>query len=257
MEDILPRDLAEVVVKSWERCINMDLPRSLKKPRIVINKEELNKRLKKNKLLIEEFEDNLILIDNFIPPNYLFMLIDSDGILLDIYLNKELKDILDKVNFKLGMSCSEKSFGTNAVSLAMELESSVFLESHMHYCYIFDKWYCFAIPIKIKEHIKGYINISSVQCYLKKELVAITKLLCWQLKKIQTINDINLSKKQTNILKLLASGLTEYAVAEEMGVSRSTIKYHKSEIYDKFRVNSLCEAIVVGLKSGVISLKDL
>lgn len=71
------------------------------------------------------------------------------------------------------------------------------------------------------------------------------------------MQSIKLSKKQLKILKLLAEGKTERAVAVRMKLSINTIKYHKKVLYRKLKVNCMNTALVKALKMGLISLEEL
>lgn len=66
-----------------------------------------------------------------------------------------------------------------------------------------------------------------------------------------------LSSKQIKILKLMAEGNTEKAVAARMGLSINTIKYHKKVLYRELKVNCINTALVKALKMGLISLEEL
>jgi DNA-binding NarL/FixJ family response regulator len=52
-----------------------------------------------------------------------------------------------------------------------------------------------------------------------------------------------LSPKETEVLNLLAEGLSYKMVADKLGVSYSTINTHTKRIYEKLHISSLGEAI--------------
>jgi DNA-binding NarL/FixJ family response regulator len=54
---------------------------------------------------------------------------------------------------------------------------------------------------------------------------------------------IQLSKRETQVLTLLAEGLSYKMVADKLGVSFHTINTHTKNIYEKLHVQSLGEAI--------------
>jgi LuxR family maltose regulon positive regulatory protein len=59
-----------------------------------------------------------------------------------------------------------------------------------------------------------------------------------------------LSQQETRVLRLLAAGLSNAAIAKELVVSANTIKTHVKSIYRKLGVNSREEAreVARGLK---------
>lgn len=65
--------------------------------------------------------------------------------------------------------------------------------------------------------------------------------------------DDSLDDQEVNILKLIAEGLTNLQIAEEVGMSRGMIKQYVSSIFSKLDVNSRTEAVAVGFRNRVIS----
>ena len=80
-------------------------------------------------------------------------------------------------------------------------------------------------------------------------------LLGEKLMKNGTISKLN--KKQIQVLKYSAAGLTETGVALNLNISVNTVKYHKRNIYKKLGVNSLTAAVVKALKKELIILEEL
>ena len=66
-----------------------------------------------------------------------------------------------------------------------------------------------------------------------------------------------LKKRQLQILKYAAEGLTEAGIALELSISINTVKYHKKKIYRQLQVHSLIEAVIIALKKKLIVLEDL
>jgi DNA-binding NarL/FixJ family response regulator len=62
----------------------------------------------------------------------------------------------------------------------------------------------------------------------------------------------NLSPHETRLLSLLVDGRNLKTAAAELGVSRSTVAWHMSNIYDKLQVHSKSEAVAKALRSGLI-----
>jgi two-component system, NarL family, response regulator LiaR len=67
----------------------------------------------------------------------------------------------------------------------------------------------------------------------------------------------NLTPREQLILKLAARGKSNKDIASELNLSVRTIKAHLADIFSKIGVSSRTEAVVSGLKSGILTLRDL
>ncbi|MBL1231058.1 response regulator transcription factor [Enterococcus sp. BWB1-3] len=63
-----------------------------------------------------------------------------------------------------------------------------------------------------------------------------------------------LTKKEKKILNYLSEGRTQSTIAKELLISRRTVNTHVQSIHDKFNVSSTSEAIIKGVKLGIISI---
>ena len=63
-----------------------------------------------------------------------------------------------------------------------------------------------------------------------------------------------LSNRETEILELIAKGLSNGEVAEALGISRSTVRTHLEHIYQKLDVTNRTEAVTEGIRKGLIDL---
>ena len=70
------------------------------------------------------------------------------------------------------------------------------------------------------------------------------------------VNEL-LSNRETEMLKLLATGMSNKEMAEELGLSLRTVKAHMSNIFTKMNVASRSEALVEALKLGLVALGDV
>jgi DNA-binding NarL/FixJ family response regulator len=65
-----------------------------------------------------------------------------------------------------------------------------------------------------------------------------------------------LSERELDVLRLAARGLTNKAIAVELGLSDRTVQGHLASIYGKLAVQSRTEAVTKALKSGWLVLGD-
>lgn len=63
-----------------------------------------------------------------------------------------------------------------------------------------------------------------------------------------------LSAREQEVLELLAQGMSNKAIAEELYISEKTVKNHVSSILRKLVVNDRTQAVIVALKNGLVSL---
>lgn len=65
-----------------------------------------------------------------------------------------------------------------------------------------------------------------------------------------------LSNREREILQLLADGQTPREVASRLFISPKTVRNHLSRIYEKLGVSDRSQAIVTGLRHGLVDLPD-
>lgn len=71
-----------------------------------------------------------------------------------------------------------------------------------------------------------------------------------------TVSDVSarsLTKRESEVLHLAASGLTNASIASRLGVSVKTIESHKSRTFAKLGASNQAAAITVAVRSGVLT----
>lgn len=63
-----------------------------------------------------------------------------------------------------------------------------------------------------------------------------------------------LTRREREILTLLADGLGNKVIAARLGISDHTVKAHVGAIFDKLHVGTRAEAVASGLRLGLIAL---
>ena len=66
-----------------------------------------------------------------------------------------------------------------------------------------------------------------------------------------------LSERETEVLKLAATGISNKDIAEQLFLSPRTVQVHLGNIFNKLGVASRTEAILYGLRRGWLTLEDL
>jgi DNA-binding NarL/FixJ family response regulator len=64
----------------------------------------------------------------------------------------------------------------------------------------------------------------------------------------------NLSKREQSILELVAQGLTDIEIANEIGLSQYTVKTHIRRVYEKLAAKNRPHAVTLGFQQGLLSL---
>jgi NarL family two-component system response regulator LiaR len=66
-----------------------------------------------------------------------------------------------------------------------------------------------------------------------------------------------LSGREAEVLRLIALGMSNKEVAEELFLSERTVKAHLTSVFNKLNVASRSEAIVKGLQWGLVTLENI
>jgi DNA-binding NarL/FixJ family response regulator len=69
----------------------------------------------------------------------------------------------------------------------------------------------------------------------------------------ESLESIALSERETEVLRLVAQGLSNQAVAEALNISLGTVKLHVNHILGKLRVSGRTEAALKAVALGLIS----
>lgn len=73
-------------------------------------------------------------------------------------------------------------------------------------------------------------------------------------KKEMEINDVKLSDREIEIVKLLAKGINHKAIGEQLFISPRTVDAHRTNIMKKLNLSSTAELVVYAIKKGYIDL---
>lgn len=63
-----------------------------------------------------------------------------------------------------------------------------------------------------------------------------------------------LTDREMEVLQLVAQGLANRQIAEELYISEHTVKFHISSIYGKLGAGNRAEAVTLGIRQGLITL---
>ncbi|MGL5879055.1 MAG: response regulator transcription factor [Xenococcaceae cyanobacterium] len=63
-----------------------------------------------------------------------------------------------------------------------------------------------------------------------------------------------LTRREIEVLKMLAEGLGNKTIARRLGISEHTVKFHIGSIFNKLDASSRTEAVILGARQGLIML---
>ncbi|MBD3881584.1 response regulator transcription factor [Phormidium tenue FACHB-886] len=63
-----------------------------------------------------------------------------------------------------------------------------------------------------------------------------------------------LSRREVEVLEMLAEGLGNKTIAKRLNISEHTVKFHVGSIFSKLNVSSRTEAVTIGARQGLILL---
>jgi len=66
------------------------------------------------------------------------------------------------------------------------------------------------------------------------------------------VKRLNLSKRELEVLQLMAQGLSNQEIAEKLFVSLNTIKTHSAQVFEKMEVKRRTQAVDMGKKLSLI-----
>lgn len=67
-------------------------------------------------------------------------------------------------------------------------------------------------------------------------------------------SESSLTERETQVLNLVAGGYSNRDIADALTIAESTVKVHVSRVIDKLGANDRTEAVVIGIRRGVIRL---
>ncbi len=66
------------------------------------------------------------------------------------------------------------------------------------------------------------------------------------------LKDLGITKRELEILELIAQGLSNREIAEKLFVSENTVKTHSSRLFDKLSAKRRTQAVQIGKEIGLI-----
>jgi DNA-binding CsgD family transcriptional regulator len=68
----------------------------------------------------------------------------------------------------------------------------------------------------------------------------------------QRLRELSITRRELEILELIANGMSNREIAEKLFVSESTVKTHSSRLFDKLSAKRRTQAVQIGKELGLI-----
>lgn len=113
--------------------------------------------------------------------------------------------------------------------------------------------------------VNGYVLKDSELAVLRKAIFSVyhgenyiqpslAPLLMKRLDSSVDENEEGLTKREMEVLKLIAEGLFNKEIADKLSISEKTVKNHVSNIFRKINVSDRTQAAVYAIKSGFVEI---
>ncbi|MEJ6950331.1 response regulator transcription factor [Natronospora cellulosivora (SeqCode)] len=252
----------KLLQESWLRCYKNNVPKDLKQPLLVAEKQELELSLKKNATLIDIFSkhsENIIKSSN--TNNSVIIITDCNGMVLSKYYTNNLSNTGINHLIKQGVYLTEKSCGTNTVSLAMIKKDRVRMSKNDYYCSFFQEWDSLAEPIFMNENAIGYISILiSNKDYIRKNFLLLdylnSKISLNYIKNTLFSREDNqlLNEGECEVLQFTALGYSISEISEKLNISESTVKYRRKILCEKLEASNIVNAIAISITNNLVKI---
>ncbi len=100
---------------------------------------------------------------------------------------------------------------------------------------------------------KAIFCVNRGEAFIQPELTPILKMKLEE-KNNQTNDDDALTKREIEVLKLLAEGLFNKEIAYMLAISEKTVKNHVSNIFKKINVSDRTQAAVYAIRNNLVEL---
>lgn len=190
------------------------------------------------------------------------LLTDSRGYVVDICGTERILKAAAEVQISDGVLFDEASFGTTAVSLALQHRMPVYLSGDEHYCSIFHNSECLGVPLFDSHNnvfacvgIFSYLGSSlanNVVLEIVRKFLSRSSFLDEQrdgtlpmAPSLVANEQALLSRRQLQVIQLRANGYLNKQIADKLEIHLDTVKEHVSAALRRLRVRSVAEAVLL------------
>ncbi|MGE5627868.1 MAG: sigma-54-dependent Fis family transcriptional regulator [Solirubrobacterales bacterium] len=186
---------------SHERCLKSGLTREVVFSRKIIGQEELEKKFDENQELILTAIPYMEQLYDFVRgSNYFAVLLDKEGCILNVIGDDEVLDQAFEMKMIPGAYMDEYNIGTNAMSIALQVDYPVQLSGSCHFINAYQKWTCSAARILDERgELIGLLNLTGYSSNMHPHtlgMVVAASNAIQQMLRIRGINKVLTSRKK-------------------------------------------------------------
>lgn len=159
-----PTKIRPAILASWYRCREWGVNPYSGQCLDSLSPDQLRDKLKCNRGFTKVIKPYMAKIYDAIKgQGYVVYLTDSEGYVLHLLGDKEaLTDFQDNLNFRIGVSWSERAVGTTAIGMVLAVGEPVPFMAEEKFCLPFKERACSAVPIKNPDgQIAGALGIAA------------------------------------------------------------------------------------------------
>ncbi len=186
----------------------------------------------------------------------LLLLTDADGRILELWADPTILAKASNHGLSPGASLAEKSAGTNAVAMALNLRMPVALNGQQHLCRLFRDWSCAAAPVFDHDgQMVGCVDISAAEGPLL-EKAALARSISRELGRLMGSSirhpRFAVTPRQRQVLSLFAQGASYKEIARELDISIKTVEEHLDAVRNKMGTKSRRACIKKAVELGLL-----
>jgi len=113
--------------------------------------------------------------------------------------------------------------------------------------------------ILVEDIVKCIHSVAAGETVLSRQVFQ--KVLKYALrhitKPLHLDSGLKLTSRELEILRLIAQGLGNKQIAQELNIGIRTVKSHLVDLFYKLKISSRTEAVIIGLRAGFLKPEDL
>lgn len=151
-----------IVYDSWVRCLQSGIDPRSKKTESPLNNATIKEIIESSNLYGYSIATLENLLNHTLDTKYLLTLCDSQGRIIYLGGDRQIKQKAETINFVVGSNWSEEVIGTNAIGTCLKTGYPLQIFAAEHFCEGIHDWVCSSAPIRdpITKELLGVIDVT-------------------------------------------------------------------------------------------------
>lgn len=165
----------KVISQSWHKSRELGIRPDIERAQTVITANEIEEKIRNEDLGCAGISVLDGLSDILRDTQHVVVLADSVGRIFYSVGHRQIKDKLEKINFRPGAAWSEQTVGPNGVGSPLSSGQPEVVMGHEHYCQGWHPWVCYGAPIydSTGQNILGSVDITGPVKNLNREAMVL------------------------------------------------------------------------------------